>query len=129
MTNIREFEYCNCGNTEKYVFKVKNNNQIEQIYNSCDVCGFYSSLTIKNKMNEYPADFRPIYDEQITDSSFVLKVFTKIGEYEVAFLNESNVEEIVEKLEKDNRILFFSITYKNKKGVYLTQIFKHGKFN
>lgn len=127
MGSVIEYLTCDCGNPEKYsdyYYKT------DELYESCDVCGYYRSVYIKNrpkdKDSKYPPDWKPEYEEKEGRTGFVLKVFGfNDGGYSVGFVEENQLELMIDNLQKDSNVKSFGITYKNEKGKYLTQIYKN----
>lgn len=127
MGSVIEYSTCDCGNPDKYSdYYYKS----DELYESCDVCGYYHSVYIKNRPKDkdykYPPDWKPEYVEKEGRTGFVVKVFGYEGAgHSVGFIEESQVENIIDQLQGDTNVKMFGITYKNDKGNYLTQIYNN----
>ena len=112
-----------CGNNEmssEYFYKT------EQLTECCDVCGYFRTIELKNKLEDgkYPEDWKPNYDINKGTTGFVLKAFpiNEVGHY-TAPINKSDVKQLVEQLKNDSNISKFAISFKDNKGNYQTQIY------
>lgn len=96
----------------------------DELYESCDVCGYYYSVKIKNKVEggEYPNDWKPEYEEVEGQTGYVVKVFDNDG-CSVCFCKEDDLEELINNLDENEEVIFFGVTHKGKNG-YKTQLFK-----
>jgi hypothetical protein len=125
MGSVQEYKICKCGNPEMssdYFYKS------EELYESCEVCGYWHSVRITNKPDngKYPENWKPEYEEKEETTGYVLKVKGFGVGYEVGFVQEKDLEAIISALEIDERVQYFGITFKRKSGFYATQIFKYG---
>ena len=124
MGSVSEYKVCKCGSEElfsDYYYKT------DELYESCDVCGYYHTAFIKNRPTDgkYPEGWKPEYDEKEGATGYVVKVFAKEGVgHSVACVEEKDVEGLIGALETDQQVKHFGITYKNAKGFYQTQLFK-----
>ena len=121
--NINNNKQCKCGNpnVERHYNHIN-----EQIHEGCDVCGYARQIHLLNS-KEVQKGEKPKFGVNEVHSSYVLKTFFKEG-YSTSFVDSKNIPELIDKLENDQNelLLFFSVTYKDKKGCYKTQIFKNG---
>lgn len=125
MGSVQEYKLCECGNPEMfsdYYYKT------DELYESCDVCGYYHTVKIANKPDDgnYPEDWTPEYDEKSELTGYVIKIkpVDSVG-YEVGFIKQENLDDVIQALESDERVKTFGITFKGTNGFYRTQLFKY----
>jgi hypothetical protein len=126
---VFEYKKCDvCGNdqmTSEYYPKT------EQLKDFCDVCGYYHTIELKNKLEDgkYPEGWKPEYETKREQTGFVLKMFPRQEEensptnFFIAPINKDDVKPLIEQLNNDADIEKFAISFKDKKGHYQTQIF------
>ena len=123
MNCVVEHKTCQCGNeiTSDYFYTT------EEVYESCDVCGYFFSIRLTNKIENgnYPDDWKPKYVEEKGQTEYVVKIFSydDLEGFSVCFCKEDDLEKLIDKLEGDESVMFFGITHKGKNG-YKTQLFK-----
>lgn len=120
--SVIEYKTCKCCGSKEMVSDY--HYLTDELYQSCDVCSYYYSVKIKNKIEggEYPIGWKPEYEESEGQTGYVVKVFESKGFY-VCICKEDELEEFIENLEEDDDVIFFGITHKGKNG-YKTQLFK-----
>ncbi|MBK7362748.1 MAG: hypothetical protein IPJ01_10670 [Micavibrio sp.] len=123
MGSVIEYKECECGNqemTSDYHYKS------DELYEFCDVCGYYHSVSIKNKPEDgkYPEDWKPDYDESEGKTGYVIKIFENntVGHL-VSCIEKEHLKEALQNLKKDEVVSKFTVTFKSPEGFWQTQIF------
>jgi len=127
MGSVIEYKECSCGNKDMssdYHYKT------EELFEFCDVCGYFHSITLKNKCEDgnYPDDWKPEYDEQEGRTGYVIKVFENDLEgHIVTCVDKTNLKQMLNSLKNDKLVNKFCVTFKDTNGYYQTQIFNKPK--
>ena len=123
MGSVIEYKECSCGNKDMssdYHYKT------EELFEFCDVCGYFHSITLKNKCEDgnYPNDWKPEYDEQEGRTGYVIKVFENgLEGHLTTCVNKDKLKQMLNSLKNDKLVNKFCITFKDTNGYYQTQIF------
>jgi hypothetical protein len=120
----RDIIYNKCKHCQNESLQSDYDYIIEELNETCDVCGYYHNIKLTNKCEDgnYPDDWKPEYEETEGNTGFVINIFTETGNAR-CLCHEENLEDLIEKLENDDNVIYFGITHKGKNG-YKTQIFE-----
>lgn len=123
----QEHKLCKCGNPQM----ISNYNpKSEEVYESCDVCGYYHTVSVSNlpKEGSPPEGWKPEYKEAEGETGFVAKIFVKdTGEVNVACIEKKNVGNLIKALKDDSNVERYAITYKAG-SYYITQIYNKSRY-
>jgi hypothetical protein len=126
-SSIIEYKTCKCGNTEMVSDYHYNS---EELYESCDVCGYYHTVSLLNKSKDgkYPIDWKPKYENKEGTAGYVTKIFQKELEgYSIAFIEKATILKVVDDLKTNLKVPKFAVTFKDSNGNYQTQIYDKGE--
>lgn len=102
----------------------------EELYESCDVCGYFHTVSLKNKSKDgkYPSDWKPEYETKEGTTGFVMKIFHKgLEGHNIAFIEKSTIMKVVNDLKDNPKVSKFAVSFKDKEGNYQTQIYDKEK--
>jgi hypothetical protein len=122
MSIEKTFKICKCGNQE---MSSEYNYKIEELFEFCDVCGYYHKVSIKNKPEDdkYPEDWKPEYEDIEGETGYVFHVFQKEVGHFISCIDKKNIKLVLNGLKEDVLVDKFAITYKNQDSNYQSQIF------
>lgn len=127
MKNKVNTEYKKCSHCGSENMVSDYHYKSEELYESCDVCGYYYSKILLNNIEDgnYPDNWNPEYKETKGVTGFVFKIFSfDLDGFSVCFCEKKDLEALIDSLENDESVDFFGVTFKGKNGSYKTQIFK-----
>jgi hypothetical protein len=102
------------------------NYKTEELSEFCDVCGYYHTMSLKNKPTDgkYPENWKPEYEESEGRTGFVIKRFEYgVDGHFINCVEKQHIKECLEGLKKDESVSRFGVTFKDKNGAYQTQVF------
>lgn len=122
MSIEKTLKICKCGNHE---MSSEYNYKLEELFEFCDVCGYYHKVSIinKNEDDKYPEGWTPQYEDIEGQTGYVFHVFQKEVGHFISCIDKKNIKSVLNGLKEDVLVDKFAITYKNQEGNYQSQIF------
>jgi hypothetical protein len=123
MGSVIDYVECSCCGNKEMISDY--HYSTEELYESCDVCGYYHTVKLTNKYldGNYPEDWQPKYDE-VKSKGYPVKIFnSETKAFAVCVCEEKDLENLINNLQEDENVSYFGVTHQGKNG-YKTQIFK-----